>query len=91
MTEPDLALRVYCSVACRDGDAEAMASAPSAAHTVERAKSASASWSTSSEPGFARLRKKRDASWTGDHASLADPLPLAPPPTLALGLACAAI
>ena len=92
MTEPDLALRVYCSVACRDGDAELLASAsPSPARPAERTKSASASWSTSSEPGFARLKKKRDASWTGDHASLAEPLPLAPPPTLALGLACAAI
>ncbi len=92
MTEPELALRVYCSVACRDGDADAVArSEPPAARPVERARSATASWSTSSEPGFARLKKKRDASWTGDHATLAEPPPLAPPPTLALGLACAAI
>jgi Cu+-exporting ATPase len=90
----ELGPRAYCSVRCRDEDVSALAQAAassSSPRSEPRARSASASWSTTSDPGFARLRKKRDASWTGDHSAHTETLPLAPPPTLALGLACAAI
>jgi Cu+-exporting ATPase len=60
------------------------------ARTRAASDGATASWSSSSDPGLVRVRKRRDASWTGGHAQAA-PEPLAPPPTLALGLACAAI
>ncbi len=91
--EPAPATRVLCSVGCRDALVSGLVSSGPASEPPkrsERPRSATSSWSSSSEPGVARPRKRREATWTGEH-SPADAPPLAPPPTLALGLACAAI
>lgn len=87
--------RVYCGVACRDADVSTLATLGARTETSSRRDprtlSASASWSAASGPDPMRARRRRDANWTGAHSAPAQPVPLAPPPTLALGLACAAI
>jgi P-type E1-E2 ATPase len=90
--------RVLCSLACRDSLVAGLAAVPtvrvgqarSERPRSDRPRSATSSWTSSSDPGLVKTRKRRDATWTGDHAPSAPP-PLAPPPTLALGLACAAL
>ncbi len=81
--------RVYCGASCRDADARPAPAVP--AERSPRVSRASETWSQDSELLVPRVQRASSATWTGRHDALAPAAPLAPPPTLALGLACAAI